>query len=96
MILAALVSIGLAVSAWFIYKTGKAVLIGAVGGFIFGMWGNLITRVGKGLLYGVIAGVIFYFIFSMFGWPKVGAVIGLVLGFLSGVATSDTEERWFR
>ncbi len=90
------VAIIAAVGAWFMFGNWKAVGIGAVGGFVLGMWGDFIMRAGKGLVVGAICAVIFYFIFSFFGWPKVGALIGFAMGFLGGISKETTEERWFR
>jgi hypothetical protein len=84
------------VAGWFLYSTWQAVGIGAVGGFILGMWGNFLMRAGKGLIVGAICAAIFYFIFSFFDWPKVGGVIGFVIGFFSGLAKPTHEDQWFR
>lgn len=91
-----IVAVLAAVGAWFFFETVKAVIIGAIGGFVFGMWGNFIMRAGKGLILGAIFAAIFYFIFSLFDWPKTGGVIGFIIGFFSGISKPTTEERWFR
>jgi hypothetical protein len=84
------------VGGWFVYSTWQAALMGAGGGFVLGMWGNFLMRAGKGLIIGAICAALFYFIFSFFDWPKVGGVIGFVIGFFSGITKPTHEDRWFR